>query len=175
VVDRLRTARAPEHGGMVVLAATDPASPWGAALAWPAGVVRDDGTPVIEPTRRTGASVVLHDGAALLWVAPGGKRIATLSGVHADEQRAVQALSAWAATGREGITLVTEVDGVAVRGSRWEPLLREAGFAGDYRGMVLSKKPGKPFDANFQPVADAAPSVVEAPEKPRFTFRRPRR
>src|SRR5690606_27590649 len=50
-------------------------------------------------------------------------------------------LVAWAARGTEGVTLVVEVDGQPVRGSRWEPLLREAGFGGDYRGMVLSRKP----------------------------------
>ncbi len=135
VVDRLRAARAPREG-MVVLAADDPANPWGAMLPWPEGAAGARGV-----ARRAGAVVVLGDGAPCLWVAPGGKRVMTLGAAREDERLAVEALVAWAARGTEGVTLVIEVDGQPVRGSRWEPLLREAGFGGDYRGMVLSRKP----------------------------------
>ncbi len=56
--DRLRLLRASNDGsGVVVLAATDPANPYGASLPWPEGEPR--------PQRAAGASVVLADGSLL--------------------------------------------------------------------------------------------------------------
>ncbi len=72
-IDRLRgLAREPGHGQLPValaLAATDPANPYGAALAWPeaAGGHR--------PGRKAGALVVLLDGALALYVERGGKTV----------------------------------------------------------------------------------------------------
>ena len=178
VVDRLRAARAPREGGAVVLAATDPASPWGGILAWPvnvgvgvgvgAGVGERAGerAGATEPKRRVGAVVVIADGLPLLWVAAGGKKLVTLTSARDDERQAVRALTAWAATGREGLTLVTEIDGTPVRSTRWEPLLREAGFAADYRGMVLSRKPAAPVaSAKYTPaLAQALDAIARAPK-----------
>jgi len=47
-----------------VLAATDPANAYGAALPWPARPTADDGTPATghKPGRKAGALVVLVDG-----------------------------------------------------------------------------------------------------------------
>ncbi len=53
--DRLRANRdASEEPQTLILAASDPANPWGAALAWPAGDAR--------PQRAAGAQVILRDG-----------------------------------------------------------------------------------------------------------------
>src|SRR5207247_10213866 len=62
-VDRLRTARQrPEEPHAVVLAATDPANPYGAALAWPE---RAEGR---KPMRTAGALVILVDGRLAGWL-----------------------------------------------------------------------------------------------------------
>ena len=53
----------------VVLAATDPANPYGAALPWPP---QDRGH---RPGRKAGALVVLVDGALVLYVERGGKTL----------------------------------------------------------------------------------------------------
>ncbi|MEO5730880.1 MAG: DEAD/DEAH box helicase, partial [Byssovorax sp.] len=59
--DRLRACRDPHGDGRaLVLAATDPANPYGAALPWP-----DDGREGARPQRAAGAQVVLHDGRLL--------------------------------------------------------------------------------------------------------------
>ena len=165
VVDRLRAARVPRDDAALVLAANDPASPWGGVLAWP--------TSTGEPKRRVGALVVSIDGALALWVAPNGKKLVTFGEVREDERLAVRALSAWAMTGKEGTTTVVDIDGEPVRQSKWEPLLREAGFAGDYRGMVLSRKPAAvvpkftpDFDKALAELVKVAPKVNTWPAGP---------
>ena len=76
-IDRLRAMREPDVDRPVVhvLAAADPANPYGAALAWPR---RGDGDPRRTPARAAGAYVVLVDGAAALYVERGGGSIAPL-------------------------------------------------------------------------------------------------
>src|SRR6185436_11174826 len=61
--DRLRALRdRSEAPFTTVLAATDPANPYGAALAWPERPA-EDGAASARPQRAAGASVVLVDGA----------------------------------------------------------------------------------------------------------------
>ena len=69
-VDRLRALREPggSDGDVHVLAATDPANPYGAALAWPRRG-DDDRRPL---ARAAGAYVVIVDGEAALYVDRGG-------------------------------------------------------------------------------------------------------
>ena len=65
-------ARSSERSGpRVVLAAADPAQPYGAALAWPATV----GDTKHRPARKAGALVVLVDGAPALYVERGGRSL----------------------------------------------------------------------------------------------------
>lgn len=61
-----------------VLAATDVANPFGAALPWPAHP-----TATHRPGRKVGASVVIVDGALVLFVERGGKTLLTFE-THAD-------------------------------------------------------------------------------------------
>ncbi|WP_369047341.1 Lhr family helicase [Sinomonas sp. P10A9] len=81
-VDRLRTfsrddvlstdpGQAPAHGALA-LAATDPANPYGAALAWPEVPGAATGH---RPGRKAGALVVTVDGALTLYVERGGKTL----------------------------------------------------------------------------------------------------
>ena len=79
VVDRLRASRTdPSEGGdVVVLAATDPANPYGAALPWPAA---PDGATL---ARAAGAHVVLRDGHPILYLERGGRSLHTLPAAQA--------------------------------------------------------------------------------------------
>src|SRR5207244_3391415 len=71
-VERLRELReAPEEADALVLAAADPAQPYGAALPWP----RRAGA---RAARVAGAYVVLLSGAAVLYVERGGRTLVPL-------------------------------------------------------------------------------------------------
>jgi ATP-dependent Lhr-like helicase len=68
-VDLLRSLRSeaqPEKHELVMLAATDPANPWGALLRWPAPP--EEGSSM---TRSSGARVVLIDGALTAYLRRG--------------------------------------------------------------------------------------------------------
>jgi ATP-dependent Lhr-like helicase len=136
VVDRLREAgRAPPSGAVVLLAATDPAQPWGGVLAWPETV-----DSALNPRRQIGAAVALQAGEPLFWIAPKGDRIVTFPAARASDSVAVQAfrtLVSFAASLPARTLTVAEIDGASPRATRLEALLRAAGFTPDYRGMTL--------------------------------------
>ena len=93
-VDRLRSEARPAEGGrpsVRVLAATDPANPFGAALPWP----------VRGPARLAGAFVVLVDGVASLFVERGGRGLTALREMDGSwEQAAAEALASAVTAGR---------------------------------------------------------------------------
>ena len=69
-VDRLRAlASDASEGELVVLAATDPAQPYGASIPWPESAGR--------PARAAGAHVMLLDGEPLLFLERGAKSLVT--------------------------------------------------------------------------------------------------
>ena len=137
-VDRLRAARdelVPSE--LRTVAATDPAQPYGAALAWPT-------TGAGHPARAAGARVVLWGGRPLGFLERGGRRLRTFPVEGADTDDTVAARSALAAalgrlvgSGRVRSLELTEVDGVPTRESPLVADLREAGFVDGYRGLVL--------------------------------------
>ncbi len=139
-VDRLRSMREPSGdrtAGPTVhlLAAADPANPYGAALAWPRRG-ESDRRPL---QRAAGAYVALVDGAAILYLERGGHSLQTLPAADdpAVAAAALAALRALVEDGRFRELVVTRVDGEAVAGSSWRARLEEAGFAAGYRGHVL--------------------------------------
>jgi ATP-dependent Lhr-like helicase len=139
-VDRLRSQRDPEGGSRIVhvLAAADPANPYGAALAWP----RRDQADRRPLQRAAGAYVVMVDGAAVLYLERGGHSLVTLPAA-ADGQvagAAIAALDQLVTGGRMRELVVTRVDGEPASSSTWRLLLEECGFAAGYRGLVL--RPG---------------------------------
>ena len=73
-IERLRTMRTDEPAGALVLAATDPANPFGATLPWPK---RDDDSDR-RPARVPGAYVVTIDAEPVLYVERGGKGLLPL-------------------------------------------------------------------------------------------------
>jgi len=136
-VERLRSgADRADEAPPVVLAATDPAQPYGAALPWPA---RDAGDPRAKPARAAGAYVVLAGAEPVLYVERGGRGLQLL--VDRDDARlrpAVDALAAFVtADGRHKLSL-ERVDGEPVVGSELEGLLVEVGFRAGPRKLTLS-------------------------------------
>ena len=133
-VERLRSQRADEEAPPLVLAATDPAQPYGAALPWPR---RDEETR--RPQRVAGAYVVLAGAEPVVYVERGGKGISVL--VEDDDARidsALQALATFVTSGRGRKLSLERVDGEPVVGSRWEARLIELGFRAGPRKLTLS-------------------------------------
>ena len=131
-VERLRSLPRAE-GEYLVLAATDPANPFGASLAWPkrAGGRR--------PSRSPGAYVLLRDGEPLIYVERGGRGVLRLA--ELDEGALGDALGALAAAAGEGVLprlAIERVDGEPVIGSGLEPTLIDAGFSRQPRRLVAS-------------------------------------
>ena len=131
-VDRLRAARRPaDEPEICLLAATDPASPWGSLLPWPE---RDDEG---KPRRTAGATVVLADGEPVLYVDKGGRSL--LSFPAAQDERlllpALAALGGLAATTRARRVRFEKVDGEIARRSGLRDALIRVGFVEDHRGL----------------------------------------
>ena len=138
-VDRLRAARDQGDAGSVrLLAATDPAQPYGAGLAWPRGA-DDERLPL---QRAAGAYVVLVDGAATLYLERGGRSLVTLPAARDPEvrDRAVAALPALVAAGGPMRELrIERVDRGPVTDSSLAEALAAAGFRASYRGWILRR------------------------------------
>ena len=137
-VERLRSQRDHDTTGQV-LAATDPAQVYGAALAWPPRPGVDTSAPVRRPSRVAGAQVVTVGGEPVLYVERSGKGLQTL--VDAGDSRipvAVDALAVFVRGGRGRRLAVERVDGADVIGSALEALLVEHGFRQGPRKLTLS-------------------------------------
>ncbi len=122
-VDRLRERREP---GVTLLAAADPANPYGLSLPWPEPAGG-------KPARRSGAHVVLHDGRLAAFVERGAHRVVTVPGADPD---VVAAGLAELARRRSRRTTIATVDGEPVASSPLAAPLRSAGFDVGYRGLT---------------------------------------
>jgi ATP-dependent Lhr-like helicase len=139
-IDRLRAARDPatdrgERPLVHLLAAADPANPYGAAIPWPRRG-DDDRRPL---PRAAGASVVLVDGVPVIYVERGGRTLQTLPGFDgpAIAAAALPALRRLIGEGRDRELVVTKIDGLPVGESPHREALLVAGFVAGYRGLVL--------------------------------------
>ncbi|TMD63731.1 MAG: DEAD/DEAH box helicase [Chloroflexi bacterium] len=122
-VDRLRAARDDETK-IVALAAADPANPYGTSIPWPELKGR--------MARVAGAYVVLDGGELRLYLERGGRSLLTVTGVQPSHLQALAAIAA-----RVDKLEIQIVDGLPVKDSPHEPLLREAGFGTTPKGVVL--------------------------------------
>jgi ATP-dependent Lhr-like helicase len=142
-VDRLRTearpldTRAPDGSTALVLAATDPANPYGAALPWPAAPRPIDGGRGHQPARKAGALVVLVDGGCVLYVERGGRTLLSFADDAAALQPAADALALAVRDGALGKLQVERADGVPVTASTLGEALEAAGFRPTPRGLRL--------------------------------------
>ncbi|WP_028932960.1 ATP-dependent helicase [Pseudonocardia spinosispora] len=136
-IDQLR-ARSKEIDGpgdptAVVLAAADPAQPWGAALSWPA----TSGESKHRPGRKAGALVVLVDGSPALYVERGGRSLLSFSEREEVLQAGAQALAGAVREGWLGSLAVERTDGVGSLGGHLAEVLTEAGFRATPKGLRL--------------------------------------
>jgi ATP-dependent Lhr-like helicase len=131
-VDRLRRATEPAREPVpLVLAATDPANPYGAALPWP----DREGH---RPGRKAGALVVLVDGALAFYVERGGRTLLSFTDDPAVLGPAASALARSVTRGLLGKLTVERADGGHVFGSApVSEALREAGFKMTPQGLRL--------------------------------------
>jgi ATP-dependent Lhr-like helicase len=131
-VERLRELREPDDDAPAfVLAAADPAQPYGAALPWP----KRENT---RAARVAGAHVVLLGGEAVLYVERGGRSLVPLR--EPDEswlRPALEALVVYVRSGGAKRLAVERFDGEPVTESDAMPLLVEAGFLVGPRRAVL--------------------------------------
>jgi ATP-dependent Lhr-like helicase len=141
-VERLRGLRSDEPAGPLVLATTDPANAYGAALPWPKRDV-DSGR---RPSRVPGAYVVMLDAEPVLYVERGGKGLLPLRDEVFDDSgqpagwlvEALEALADHVRRGRLKRLALERFDGEPVVGSAIEPLLVEIGFRQGPRKLTLS-------------------------------------
>jgi ATP-dependent Lhr-like helicase len=130
-VDRLRAHRTideEDHARVLVLAATDPAQPYGAALSWP----EHNGSG--RPARATGAFVVLVDGECAAYLERGGKSLLTF---HTPVEEFAEAIVAAHKEGRLGRVQIERINDEPARTSPAADALRNAGFANGYKGLTL--------------------------------------
>lgn len=157
-VDRLRTHGAgdAETPGQVptavALAATDPASPYGAALPWPERAVAEgeaEGSGAgHRPGRKAGALVVLVEGDLTLYVERGGKTLLTFGAPSGDRlQAAASALATAVRRGALGRLTVERADGRSLlaaddASSGVREALEAAGFVVTPRGLRMRDRAG---------------------------------
>ena len=166
-VDRLRflsqePAGARGSGTGIVLDLKDPACLVGRGPAWPepalpAGIGKvgiEDEEAGGAPQRRRGASVVLIDGAPVLYASDSLKVLISYTSEREVLTRALSALATarQGALAREGSpqgrhrTVVESLNGVSALDRTVSDLLRQAGFVSDPRGMRLAVGP---YGASF--------------------------
>jgi ATP-dependent helicase Lhr and Lhr-like helicase len=131
-VDRLRASREPAEGdrdepnASVILAAADPAQPYGAALPWPENAGR--------PARQAGAYVVLAGGAPAAYLERGARSLLTFG---ADPEAWVDGLASLVKDGRLKRIQLGRIDGQDSSAHPAAGDLRAAGFADGYGGLTL--------------------------------------
>ncbi|MBV9820701.1 MAG: DEAD/DEAH box helicase, partial [Actinobacteria bacterium] len=145
-IDRLRSLmNAPERASTeppeaLVLAATDPANPYGAALPWPERVhlpEAEAGKRGHQPARKAGALVVLVNGECALYVERGGKTLLSFTADDGQLQAAAGALAVSARAGSLGKLHVESADGDPIVASPLGQALEQAGFRPSPRGLRL--------------------------------------
>lgn len=136
-VDRLRSTREQPDAELhpdelpapLVLAATDPAQPYGAALGWPDSPGR--------PARAANALVVLRAGVPLAWFDKRSHHLVTFPATAHDRSWA-EALATLVKDGRLRSAEVRKVNGQPVAEAPWVvEACRSAGFVDGYRGPVF--------------------------------------
>jgi ATP-dependent helicase Lhr and Lhr-like helicase len=133
-VERLRSLPE-EEGSFQILAATDPANPYGAALPWPKP---PSGR---RPARAPGAYVLLRGGEPLVYVERGGRSILRFGELSAaDLAAAMQALADAVSAGRLPKLGIEKLDGEPVIGSGHEEALLSAGFSRGPRKLTASAR-----------------------------------
>jgi ATP-dependent Lhr-like helicase len=144
-LDRLRAERLDEipiagfdETAVTILAAADPANPYGALLPWPATGIGDGAKQT--PKRVTGAFVILVAGKPVLYIAANGRQLLTFPGSITDDgdelAPALAAMHRLPLGGGRRRLLIQQIDGVLSLQSPLRELLLGAGFVSDYDALV---------------------------------------
>jgi ATP-dependent helicase Lhr and Lhr-like helicase len=137
-LEELRLLRdLPESPEVVLLAATDPANPYGGILKWPEG---HEGAGRV-PLRSVGARVVLVNGAAVAYLARGGRQLTAWLPDDEPERSAVaRAVAAGLAelARRDGL-LLGEINGAPAGEHVLAAALAEAGFVASALGFSVRR------------------------------------
>lgn len=133
--ENIRSKRASTRQSWM-LAASDPANPYGVALPWP--------TTSRQLSRRSGAYVVIDDGQLIAYVRPRSGIIETfLPDETSARQRArtkiAVALRDYSPCGKT--LTITKIDGKSPSQSELNDDLRRVGFVSDYKGLARSPTP----------------------------------
>lgn len=141
--DRIREQASSDEGAdapkAIVLAATDPANPYGAALSWPER--SDDARPI----RAAGARVIVWNGHLIGYLNRSSEQLLTF--LPDDEPLRSKAQSALVeALGRlatdRGPAFLTKIDRVAPESSAVAKPLQAAGFVSTSRGLLHRRRQG---------------------------------
>jgi ATP-dependent Lhr-like helicase len=114
-----------------VIAAADPAQPYGAALTWPKREGQDR-----RPARVAGAYVVMVADLPVLYVERGGRGLVTLD--EAPPGEALRALAEAVRAGRVGKLALERIDGEPAIASPLVQELIDLGFHSGPRKLTLS-------------------------------------
>ena len=134
--DRLRDCRHPDSDTprTIVLAATDPANPFGNALSWP-----ECPDAASRPQRVADAKVIVRDGVLLGYLGRTHQNLLTfnISGEEATENSVESLATALAKIAEPGKSLLlTKIDGQSPQKSRLFQVLKKAGFTFTSRGLL---------------------------------------
>jgi ATP-dependent helicase Lhr and Lhr-like helicase len=135
---RARSGSGEATAETLVLAAVDPAQPYGAALPWPQPQGRDSGSRR-RPARVAGAYVALAGGEPIVYLERGGRALQTL--VATGDSRLPGALGALVDHVRSGAikrVALEKVDGESAMTSALAPILVELGFQEGPRRLTLT-------------------------------------
>ena len=124
-VDRLRQ---PSSGEALLVAAADPANPYGAAVAWPSNETG-------RPSRSAGAYVITVGGGLVAFIERGGRKVLTFTGDDGVLNQAVDVLRKLGARRRR--FEIETVDGERAAATPLGALLMGAGFTDSYKGLAF--------------------------------------
>jgi len=127
-----------EDDGLLIIAATDPANPYGSAIKWPATKSS------ARPQRVAGAKVLMHRGQLLGYVGRTGMTLMTfLPSTEPERENATRALmDCFRKLAEQGeVVYLTKVDSVTPRESDINEALMDAGFVPSAKGYLLRAQP----------------------------------
>jgi ATP-dependent Lhr-like helicase len=133
-VDRMRAEIATTSDRATLLAAADPANPFGAALPWPQ---RGEGEAGHRAGRKAGAAVILVGGRLTLYLERGGRTLLSYTTEETPLRAAVEEMAAAVRSGALGSFELERVDGAPIIGTTLERVLTEVGFRRTYRGFQM--------------------------------------
>ena len=135
-IDALRSFREPDASVARVLAAVDPANPFGRVLPWPAH-------DTARPSRLAGAVVVIADGSCLAHLGRGGRSLTLFpsGSPEAAAVRVIRALGEAVAQGRMARFRIEEIDGTRATAHPLASELRKAGAGLHPQGLVVEGTP----------------------------------